>query len=229
MIRLTDEDVLRVRKNFEEYIKLYGHLYSEETMEYIIDSFLDESFDMDMYADILHQVYSLTGAYDNIENFYDCCIEDMKEIYDIENGHLLDVGCGIMPAFAKRVSDRQVNGSVTGMDPSVIVTELGKVKVFKENFTMQTDVSKYDLVYGILPCDATLTMIKRANECDKDLYIQLCGCTHFEFSNPFMVQPLGMWYDYVQSVMESTIPANRKYEMYLPSYMEYPVLRTKKK
>lgn len=229
MIRLSDSEIGRVLNNFEEYIKQYGHLYSESTLMYIVDNFFDESFDRDMYADVLHQVYSMTGAYDNIENFYDSCIEDMKEIYDIENGHLLDVGCGLMPAFAKRVSDRQTKGTVTAMDPDVIVTELGKVKIFKENFTMQTDVTKYDLVYGILPCEATLTMIKRANECDKDLYVQLCGCTHFPFSNPFMIQPLSMWYDYVQSIMESTIPPNRKYEIYLPSYMEYPVLRTKKK
>lgn len=228
MARLTKEQEMIVRKNFDEYINTYGHLYPDYVKEFIEAHFLDESFEIDFFPDVLHQVYSKVGAYDFVDNFYDLCINEIKKDYSLD-GHILDVGCGFYPAFAERVAHLQHDGSVTAMDYDLITTEHGSVKLIKGTFTENTNLAKYDLVLGIMPCEATIPMIKNANKCDKDLFIQMCGCTHFE--HPELIYPLtvGMWYEYVDHILKSTIPDSRTYEFYHPEWAEYPIIKTMKK
>lgn len=228
MARLTKEQELIVRKNFEEYMKIYGPLYPEGCKEFIIEHFLDESFEIDFYPDVLHQIYAHTGAYDFVKNFYDLCIDEIKDDYSID-GHIIDIGCGFYPGFAERLQKLQHDGSVTAMDYDLLTTEHGDIKLIKGKFTEFTNLAKYDLVLGIMPCEATIPMIKNANKSDKDLFIQMCGCTHFE--NPEMIYPItvGLWYEYVDHVLKSTIPDSRTYKFYQPDWAEYPIIKTMKK
>ena len=57
----------------------------------------------------------------------------------------------------------------------------------------------------------------------------MCGCTHFE--NPEMIYPItvGLWYEYVDHVLKSTIPDSRTYKFYQPDWAEYPIIKTMKK
>lgn len=228
MSLLTKEQEQLIRKNYQAYMNEYGHLYPEYVREFIEKSFLDETFEMQYYPDVMHQVYSKVGAYDYIKNFYDLCINEIKEDYSID-GHILDVGCGFYPSFAERVAKLQHDGSVTAMDYDLITTEHGDVKLIKGTFTENTNLAKYDLVLGIMPCEATVPMIKNANKHDKDLFIQMCGCTHFE--HPELIYPLtvGVWYEYVDHILKTTISSDRTYKFYQPDWAEYPIIKTMKK
>ena len=228
MSRITKEQELIVRKNFEDYMNTYGNLYPEHVREFIEGTFLGEGFEMDFYPDVMHQVYSKIGVYDYTDNFYDMCIREIQKNYSLDK-NVIDVGCGFYPAFAERVAKLQHDGSVTAMDYDLITTEHGTVKLIKDTFTENTNLTKYDLVLGIMPCEATVPMIKNANKNDIDLFIQLCGCTHFENPNPFMPITLDMWYLYLDHVLKSTIPDSRTYSFYHPEWAMYPIIKTKKK
>lgn len=228
MARLTKEQEIIVRKNFDDYMKQYGDLYPEGCREFIMSHFLDESFEIEYYPDVMHQIYAKVGAYEYITNFYDLCIDEIKKYYSLDQ-HILDVGCGFYPAFAERVQRLQHDGSVTAMDYDLLTTEHGDIKLIKSTFTEDTNLSKYNLVLGIMPCEATVPMIKNANKSDKDLFIQLCGCTHFEFVNPFMPVTLDMWYGYLDHIVKSTLPDSREYDIYQPDWAEYPIIKTMKK
>lgn len=228
MSRLNKQQEMEIRENFAEYLEKYGHLYPMAALEYIRISFLDRSFEMDKVPDIMHQVYSAIGAYEYVDNFYDKCIDEMQKSFDI-NGNLLDVGCGFYPAVAERIKRIQTSGSISAIDYDVLTTEFGNIRVFKDNFTATTDTSEYTLIYGIMPCEATIPIIQNACANDKDMFIQLCGCVHFsQMGFPGYV-PLDMWYDYIEDLVCDLLPNGRKYELRTPSWGEYPILKTMKK
>lgn len=228
MATITAEQEIIARKNLEEYFKRYGEFYPCEIIEFIKSSFLGRAFREDIWIDVMSQVYGATGVFDLVDNIYDMNIQEIKSDYSIDQD-ILEVGCGFYPAMGIKLSNMQKSGSITVMDPDVIPTSSGKITIYKEMFTKDTDVSKYQLIMGVMPCEGVIPMIESANKNELDLYIQLCGCTHFENMSPFFTPTLSSWYGYISKVMEDTIPDNRHYEMTLPDWSAYPVIKTKRK
>ena len=74
-----------------------------------------------------------------------------------------------------------------------------------------------------------LSMIKSANKNDLDMYMMLCGCTHFEDVHRYSYITYGMWVDYLEEVMKDTLPSNRTYSFDDVDEVPYYILRTFKK
>lgn len=225
MRHVSPEDITKYTKRFEEYMKVYGPLYMEPERDYIQTNFLNSFFVEGIDIDIMSQVYDTIGLLDNYPNLYRANLNHLMEYYDI-NTDILEVGGGYVPTFAKKISDNQKSGSVSVIDPSLIVNKFGKVKLYKENFTDRTDVSDFKLLVGVQTCDATLPMIKSANKNNLDLYMMLCGCTHFEDVERYSYVTYGMWLNYVEQIMKDTIPDNRSYSFDDIEGAPYYVLRT---
>lgn len=223
---LTVEQELTVRRNFEEYLDLYGKYYDSKALEYIKTHFLADDY-TNHVTDIMHQVYSAIGLYDYIDNFYDQCIEEMAKTYNMD-GNLLDVGCGFYPALAERIDRLQTNGSITAIDIEVFPISIGNVKIRRECFTRHTDIKGFSLVYGIMPCEATVPIIQNACENDVDFYINLCGCSHGVSYPVYPLLALNMWYSHIEDLVSDLLPENRKYEFYLPDWGVYPVIKSYK-
>lgn len=224
MAVFNPEDISKLYNNLEEYLDLYGQFYPEGAVDFIKKHFLSSHFFLED-IDIMCQVYQLTGTYEMFPcNPYLNYLREMKKTFDIDRD-LLEVGSGFYPAMAKIISDIQVKGSITAMDYDSVISELGKIRILKEHFTVDTDVSKYEMIFGVMPCEGTIPMIYSANKNDKDLFIGLCGCTHFENpeSIPFITSQT--WFDYVESIVKKTLPKDRKYEMYTTSDINYPLIK----
>lgn len=43
---------------------------------------------------------------------------------------------------------------------------------------MDTDISNVDTLYGLFPCNASITLIDKAIQENKNLLIAFCGCDH---------------------------------------------------
>lgn len=228
MRHISPEDIDKYTKRFEEYMKTYGPLYEDIEREFIKANFLGSIFAEEIDIDIMNQVYETIGLFDNYPNLYKANLKYLMDCYDI-NTDILEVGGGYVPAFAKKISDNQKSGSVSVMDPSLIVNNYGNLKIYKENFTETTDVSSFKLLVGIQPCDATLPMIKSANKNNIDMYMMLCGCTHFNNFYRYSYISYEMWVSYIEEVMKDTIPADRTYSFDDVDGAPYYVLRTFKK
>ncbi len=98
--------------------------------------------------------------------------------------NILEVGGGFYPVFAQYVSNLQREskglGSITVYDPRLITEEVEGLKLHKEKFTSGMDMTPYNLCVGILPCEAIRLIIREATSNEKDFFIAMCGCTHFE-------------------------------------------------
>ena len=225
MRHISPEDINKYTKLFDKYMKTFGPLHEEAEREYIKINFLNSYFAEGIDIDIMNQVYETIGLFDNYTNLYSANLNHLMECYDI-NTDILEIGGGFVPAFAKKISEKQQSGSVSVMDPLLIVNQHGNLRLYKENFSDKTDVSNFKLLVGIEPCGATIPMIKSANKNDLDLYMMLCGCTHFEDVYRYTVITYESWLHYIEQIMKDTIPNNRNYVFDDVKDAPYYVLRT---
>lgn len=230
MEKLKYEHELRVRENFYNYIHKYGQYYPPHVLSHIIARFMSQSYYSNAVSDVEYQVYSAIGVYDYQEDCYDKSIKDIKETYDL-NVNILEVGCGYYPRVAEKISKIQTTGRITVMDPRVIPVDNIGVRINRAAFDKNTEVRGYNLIIGIMPCEATVPIIESACKNDIDMYIQVCDCIHFPNSanRPRTQQDLVMWYLYLAELEERSLPRHRKYEFTCSEITEKPVLKIMKK
>lgn len=226
----TAEQVRDFKKAFDEYLEKYGALYPANALDYIKSHFLGIEFENGIAVDIMSQIYEETGVYEAVGNtIYSNYLKYLQEHYDT-NRHLLEVGCGFYPAFAKKVAKSQESGTVKAIDYDVITTDVPGITVEHKKFDENYDVSDIDFIYGLEPCEAVIDMIKSANKNNIDLCICMCGCTHFNVSFRYgFYNTYRYWLDYVRDIMETTLPDDRDYEMEYTDFIQYPIFRTYKK
>lgn len=174
----------------------------------------------------MDQVYSAVGVYDNIPNVYDTFIEEMQKHFDI-NRRLIEVAAGYYLGLAEKVSCHQKCGTITIYEPNIIIDTHEKFKIVKEEFKESTIVSDADMIYALRPCDAIETIIKVANKNDLDLFVGLCGCV--DGCGFYSEEYLQKWYDYLQELVENTLPSNRKYDFYNIEGLKRPIIKTMRK
>lgn len=230
MPTLTDIEEKEYRQKFEDFLLKYGHLYKKRTQEYIKEKFLGEEFKAGNYIDIMSQIYEEIGLLSKYKrDLYSEYLNYMKKNFDI-NRNLLDVGCGHFPAFTKKVAASQSDGSVKGIDHHLITTDIDGITLECGTFNRSYNVTGIDMIYGLEPCEATIDMIRVANKNNLDLCLALCGDIHF----PLWISGIDQndylhWLAYLLTIMESTLPEDRGYELEYTDFFRYPIFRTYKK
>lgn len=91
--------------------------------------------------------------------------------YSFLNGNCCEVGAGSYPRLAELVLPtlQQNHHKLTIYEPNIILDKLGSAKIIKDKFTMQTNIVDVDTIYGLFPCDATISMIDKAFQENKNL------------------------------------------------------------
>ena len=175
---MTKEEILKLR--FEKFLLKYESLYDQRMINYIKENFWD-SMD-EVVPDVLMQVYSELGILKN--NFYLEHLNKIKQNFDI-TGDVLEVCSGVIPAFGNLMAKEQLKigcGTITLCDPALILDKpkYPNMKLVKDKFTLDTNINNFDLITGILTCEATEDIIESACKNHKNFYIAMCGCTHFK-------------------------------------------------
>lgn len=201
MLEINEE----TNKNFKRFLRKYQKLYDPQML-----SFIKENFGQNEEIDVLKQIYAELGILEKNENVYLECLNKIKELYGIEK-NILEVGCGAYPILSKYIDEEQKEGTITAYDSYLAPSRIGNIKLYKRNLTVEDDIKKFDLLVGILPCNATTLIIKKANENKKDFFIAPCKCTHFPTSYLMFKQAtLEDWESYVYNIAEQTKPDDRK-------------------
>lgn len=115
---------------------------------------------------------------------------------------VLDVGCGIFADLSLELISKGYN--VSAIDPKV--TEIQNLKTIKDLFDFKTtDISSYNLLVGLEPCDATEHIIRSAISNKKAFCICLCGVPHNNIINGEPFKDLRKWIDYLLNIDTSII------------------------
>ncbi len=173
---MTRDKFFELKIALTEYISKYGIYYSPELLKKLQENFI-ASYEYKGYIKCyLMEAYEECGLSEGLyKNSYGAFIKHMKEDCDI-NSDLLEVGCGIIPSLAKSLKKEQKEGTITVIDPLVKIKDYGNLNIITGNFDENTDVKKYNLMYGHFPCTITEEMLKSSFKNDIDAYILLCGC-----------------------------------------------------
>lgn len=186
----------------KKFLRIFGRNYDPAIYNYIEENFLNYEYNQTSY--ILLQIYALFGMLEETDNHYLQFAKMVGEKYGFDK-NILEVGCGYLPMFAKYYNNLQIRNNksskITVYDPDIAVNKAKNIKLCKTKFTLESNVDDYDLLVGILPCEATKTIINKAIDSDKEFFIAMCGCTHFPmydmpwFYNPSYLYP--MWVEEV--------------------------------
>ena len=176
----------------------------------------------------------MTNVFSDKENLYLQYLGLIEKYFDLRS-NILEIGGGFYPSLASHIADRQLklkSGTITVYDKNLVTTSLKNIKLIKRDFTLEDDVSNFDLLVGIMPCQATSLIIKKANEYKKEFFLALCGCTHFPITYLMFHEPkLETWFEYVKDIFYDTKTDNSKLiEIDSPTrYNKYPILIKKNK
>lgn len=162
------EDAKKKLLDFKEkYIHLYPDYLQEEIEEKLLLGFTNNN-------DTINQIYSYLNVVDDNINLYKEFLRILEKHFDL-NCNILEVGAGTIPILAKYINDNH-KCNLTLIEPNIIFEDLLECNIIKEKFTNQTDISKYDLIIGYNPCQATENIIRNSIEQNKNFCIALCGC-----------------------------------------------------
>lgn len=219
---MTLETHLRLNYLLSQYKTKYEKYYSKSDLEYVMKNFVNRFEDRDCINNLLLQAYEECGLSEELSvNLYGSFINHIRTDCDI-NGDLLEVGCGVIPSLAKSLKKIQTSGTITVIDPLVKIPEYGDLRIINGTFTEQTDVSKYKLIYGTFPCEATSAMIHSSYENDVDLYLALCGCADGKLYLDY--------YEYLfdlEDTMETlSNKTGRNFDIFEYSDLPYPLIKT---
>ena len=171
----------KLQAKFDAFKAKYQKEYSKQAWEYIEENFFPE-LDSDETPDILMQIYSEFGVTPKSGNFYKKHLKLIRSIFPID-GNIVEVAAGRIPALANMIANEQLKigkGTITVYEPLLIemTPKYPNMELHKEYFNIETDVSKADLLVGVMPCEVTETLLESAIANDKDFYVAMCGCVH---------------------------------------------------
>ena len=231
---VTKENELKIVKKFKKFMDEHDILYEEDARNYILDYFMPSIYD-NCAPDILLEIMEELGLTHVNGDFYQEHLDRIKNDFGLSR-NITEIGGGWIPSFAEKIAKEQIKmskGTITVYDPQLIIDtpKYANMTLIKDKFNLDSDVSKSDLLIGILPCEATKSIIESAANNNIDFYIAMCGCVHS--SNPFINNPF-----YYQK--EITSYASRLCNEsnlgdlvvdYLPNNFDlrYPILKNKRK
>ena len=168
-----------LRKKYYIFYRKFHKLYTPEEWE-LIRMYFFNSVNYITIPLIITQIYSELGIDAKALELYKNHFSKFKSNFSFSQ-NIIDIGGGRLPAFANMIAEEQLKigkGTITVYDPKLVITKpkFDNMRLVKEKFTKDTDVSKYDLMLGIFPCEATSAIIESAIKNDKDFYVAQCGC-----------------------------------------------------
>ena len=172
-----NKDEITNRK-IHEYVSKNIDLYDPYEQSYLVDLTIEyiRKHKRNM-PDTFRQVLEEIGYYDDCieKSGYQAFINLIENEIGIDK-NIVEVGGGVIPTLAHKISLKQNNGSITIYDPRLTNyhRENEKFVLKKEKFYRNTDVSDADLIIGFMPCEATQAIIESATDNNIDFMIALC-------------------------------------------------------
>ena len=223
----------QIKEQMELFLSLYEDDYDDDAICFIRDNYL-EFLKKGIRVDVVDQALVAVDLLPDDVNLYKRYLEFLKERYSLDR-EILEIGCGRFPAFSKYVdlAQREMNrGTITAYDPRLITTKFGNIRLHRRLFDDKTPISDFSLITAVRPCEATLSLIERANETDKDFSLLTCGCTHFpeiHLACQKSVPTRKEWHKYLIERANKSLPPGRIIDIDFISGSETPIISSRKK
>ena len=138
----------------------------------------------------------------------------IKKYGTLENANILDVGAGRVCSLSKAIANKGAN--VTAMDTNIRISnqhlKKAKITTIKKLFCCDefskngvgTDITKFNIIVGLEPCDATEHIIRQSLKYNKPFEINLCAAPH-KGLNGETFSTYKQWYDYLLKISKEIL------------------------
>lgn len=170
-MRLSEEQ----KKRIINFLHKYRECYSKVTLDYLENNFISDIHRTTRPCE-MNQIYAHLHVLPDYQNIYKFFFMELQKNHNIYS-NILEIGGGCLPVFAKYIAQEQIKckqGKITIYDPKLIFKRLVHINLVRKYFDQQIDISNYDLITAIMPCNATELIIKQANFYQKELFLVLC-------------------------------------------------------
>ena len=167
-----------INRRIKEYVDKIIDYYDEYEQGYLNNLELkDIRRYKDNIPDVYRQILEEIGYYDDCieKSGYNAFIEVLDNEFGLER-NITEVGGGVIPTLAHKISLKQNTGTITIYDPrlSNYYKESESFILKKEKFRRNTDVNESDILIGFMPCEATQAILENAIDNNIDFMIALC-------------------------------------------------------
>lgn len=162
-------------KKLEYILNNYG--YTKNELEKIVDFFNGKGRFYGM-PKFIRQLLAKMNILTANENEYYKMFEYLKNQFDL-GCDILELGGGHYPILSEYIDSYQRNvgrGTITVMDPNLVVSKLGNIKLEKKHFNASTDITPYKLVIAVSPDDMFKTIVSKCAQDNIEYFIAICSC-----------------------------------------------------
>lgn len=168
-----------IEKNRSKYITLGNW------MKKFIEDDLVLSRSINKTPVVLMQILSKFNVYsDGYDPYKE--LAKLLEKYSFLEGNCCEVGAGNYPRLAELTAPqiKLKKGTLTIYEPNILFTKIDNVTIIKDKFKKSTNINHIDTIYGMFPCEASITIAEKAFEEDKNLLLAFCSCDHSTKEHP---------------------------------------------
>ena len=216
----------------EEYISKHPNLFSFFEKNYLINN-CEHDYSNELIPDIIREVFDELGILKDEENMFLGFRDLLDDVFSIKDKNIVEIGGGVIPRLAYRISDIQTTGSIKVYDPrlSEYVQSSDRLILIKKAFNPWIDVSDADILIGLMPCEITEGIILSAVKSNKDFMIGLSDATIYDDYSDYFPSP-EEWIEGVIGYADRLLNESGRGKLkikYLDQYNNpYPVIYNKK-
>ena len=210
---------------FDPFETMYIKGYLKEVKEGRHDIFL---------PDLMRELFDHFQILSDDQDIYKGFVDMLQENFSMEDANILEVGGGIFPELARRISLLQNRGRITVYDPRLSVYEAGNTRMIlvRKNFSQYDSLGLTDLMIGFMPCKGAEDLVSSATKNGVDFMVALCeGGLHGDIYDYFESDQ--EWIDSMLYRAERGISEHNMGSLvveYLDQYEDpYPVIYNKRK
>lgn len=183
---------------------------------------------------LIKQVSAYLNLLKDEQNIYYQMAKYILSIYGYDK-NILEVSCGHLPMLSYYMErEIKINGgksTITVCDPLLVPNKFGSLKLVKDEFNEEMDISDYELIVGLFPCEATRSILKKSILNDKEFFVALCSCLHIDEETMYYSKGnIPTYQDQFDSLKNLAMhQENNGFIVTNEDVLKCPILRSKKK
>ncbi len=178
MIKIDEKKYFQNKRKMLDFIIENKDIYGDYAMELEAIIELDLGLKLTLPA-TLDQIFSKFNIYKDGKDKYLELVKLLEE-YSFLEGNVCEVAAGRYPRLAELTAPKinKNGGNLTLYEPNIIFSKLDNMTIIKDKFTKNSNIDKFDTLYALYPCEATISIAEKAFEEDKNLMLAFCDCNN---------------------------------------------------
>ena len=167
---ISQKEIIQTRAN--RFFRDFPGTFDEDEKKAILSYVKKEGV---IVPSVVRQFLLEVGLLEEKDDIYEGFLNRVQEEYSLEGKHVLEVGGGIFPHLADKFVSSTNIASITVYDPRLSLYRKNKerMKLVRQKFTEDVDVSSYSLIVGLMPCEASEALITVASKNHIDYMVLL--------------------------------------------------------